>query len=65
LLILKDRINWIEAIRKVTSGEKHGKNLIKIEEKLRNNAYSIPSGEIEMGNELIGKGASGAVKKGI
>lgn len=54
----------MEAIRNVISGENRGKNLITIEEKLRNNAYAIAPDEIDI-LDNVAKGASGTVRKGI
>jgi hypothetical protein len=62
------RVNWMEALRTISAGSNNSnKATIQIEEKLRREQYAIPAQDLEWGTgtaDILGKGASGVVKKG-
>ena len=59
----QEKHDWMELLRQVSSGSA----AVEIEEKLRREQYDIPSADLEWGSgptDILGKGASGVVKKG-
>eukprot|EP01119_Soliformovum_irregulare_P025245 TRINITY_DN92_c0_g2_i1.p1 TRINITY_DN92_c0_g2~~TRINITY_DN92_c0_g2_i1.p1 ORF type:complete len:736 (+),score=176.03 TRINITY_DN92_c0_g2_i1:89-2296(+) len=62
----QEKKDWMEVLKNSTQGEKITKQSVEIEEKLRRNAYEIGPFDLEWSpGNILGKGASGVVKKGI
>lgn len=63
----QSKVDWMEALRITSSGTQTTKATNQIEEKLRREQYDIPANDLEWGvgsSDILGKGASGVVKKG-
>jgi len=62
-----EKEDWIEVLQHSTTGGAYHKKTLEIEQKLKRNQYEIPAQDLEWSQgskDVLGKGASGVVKKG-
>jgi len=56
--------DWIIVCNNVLQGSKQNSNIVQIEERLRHMEYSINPTDLVLEEKILGKGASGTVKRG-